>query len=408
MRWIVLMSVAAAVFAGCQKPKQTQPDYNRPLRPGELALQKVTDPADWPNLERAFATADERLVTALDRSVEWFTAPSAREHYPVAGVDFNRARASTYALRQLVVEADTPQGFHRRVREQFDCYRSVGYDGMASVLYTGYFTPIFRGSRTQTDACGDPLYAKPDDLAIDPLTGEVLGRKTPSGHEPYPARAELENSGELSGLEIVYVPSRLDQYIIHVNGSAKIELPDGSSMRVGYAGSNGREYTGLGATLIEEGVLAAERVSLAAIRAHFADKPDELERYIHRNDRFIFFREYERGDWPAGSLGLEVTAGRSLATDKQVFPRACPVVASVAEVPTEAGRTSWTRLMVDQDTGGAIRAAGRADIYFGIGAAAERRAGRQFSVGRLDYLLLKHDRVGAWLDRMAERDAAAR
>jgi len=404
MRWIVMMSMAVAVFVGCQEPQQAKPDYNRPLGPGELALQKVTDPAGWPNLERAFATADQSLLTALDRSIAWFTAPSAREHYPVAGVDFNRARASTYALRRLVAEANTSQQFHRRVRDEFDCYRSVGYDGMGSVLYTGYFTPIFRGSRTRTDEFRFPLYAKPDDLEIDPLTGEVLGRKTSLDYEPYPTRAELEESGELAGLELVYMSSRLDQYIIHVNGSAKIKLSDGSSMLVGYAGSNGREYTGLGATLIEEGVLDVERVSLAAIRAHFADKPDELERYIRRNDRFIFFREYERGNWPAGSLGFEVTAERSLATDKQVLPRACPVVAVVPEVPGDTRRMSWIQLMADQDTGGAIRAAGRADIYFGIGDRAERRAGRQFSVGRLYYLLLRHDRVQHWLRRMEDRE----
>ncbi len=402
MRGIIWSGVVAVLIglAGCSKPQQAKPDYNRPLRPGELALQKVLDPADWPNLEHAYATSGPELGVALDRSVAWFDNPSSADHYPVAGIDFRRAHASTYALREVLADANSSQDFHAAVRAEFDCYRSVGYDGMGSVLYTGYYTPIFRGSRERTAAYRYPLYARPDDLAIEPLTGKVLGRKTGAGHEPYPARAELEDSGELEGTEIVWLPTRLDQYVIQVNGSAKIDLVDGSSMLVGYAGSNGREYTGLGQTLMEQGVLEPEQVSLPAIQGYFDDKPDELERYIRMNERFIFFRTYDGGNWPAGSLGFRVTPERSLATDKQVFPRACPVVAVVPNVHAGGPRTAWVQLMADQDTGGAIRAAGRADIYFGIGDAAGRRAGNQFSVGRLFYLMLKHDRIHDWLEKM--------
>jgi membrane-bound lytic murein transglycosylase A len=173
-------------------------------------------------------------------------------------------------------------------------------------------------------------------------------------------------------------------------------------MYIGYSGNNGHEYTGLGATLISEGVIEPERLSLASIRQHFAGQPDELERYIQMNDRYVFFANYDGTNWPAGSLGTQVTPEVSLATDKTVFPRGGIVVINTTKTPLNAAPAPLNRFMLDQDTGGAIRAAGRADIYYGVGPGAEQNAGGQFAEGRMYYFFLKHGKTLEWHHRMLE------
>ena len=398
----------AAALSGCQKEAKVKPDYNRPLPPGANALRLLLSPADWPDLREPYATKDAELTAALDRSIRWFEIPSSAKFFPLFDVTHIRAKTSVYAFRKLLDEAQTPQDFEQAMLDNFNCYTAVGYDDRGSVLYTGYFTPIFKASLTPTAQFKYPLYRKPADLDIDPLTGKVHGRKMPGGgHAMYASRAELENSDQLKGLELVYVADRMDQYVIQVNGSAKLELTDGKVMYIGYAGNNGHEYTGLGATLLKEGVLEPERLNLANIRAHFAGQPGELERYIQMNDRYVFFTEYDGATWPAGSLGVKVANMRTLATDKDVFPRGGVLVVN-GQVPSgDGGQRDFRQFMLDQDTGGAIRAAGRGDIYMGIGPEAEQLAGRQFSEGRLYYFFLKHDKVLDWSRRM-QTDRPAR
>lgn len=400
---VLAAAVLTGLIAGCQQEQQAKPDYSRPLPPGAWALRKLLSPEDWPDLQRPFEARDDGLVDALDRSLRWYDAPSAERFFPLYDIGYTRAKTSVFAIKTIAQEADSPSEFEQRIQREFDCYTSVGYDDRGTVLFTGYYTPIFEGSKEPTQRFNYPLYKKPEDLDIDPLTGEVRGRElSGGGHEPFPSRQELESSDELAGLELVYVESRLDQYIIHVNGSAKIELADGGTMYVGYAGNNGHEYTGLGQTLVEQGIMPEEELSLPAIRRYFRDKPDQLEHYIRMNDRFVFFTEYDGSRWPAGSLGVKVTPRRTLATDNDVFPRGAVTVVN-ADIPAlSGGQQSFEQIMADQDTGGAIRAAGRADIYMGIGEEASTLAGRQFSEGRLYYFFLKHGRILDWAQRMRE------
>ncbi len=399
----VLIVAAAALMAGCQKQTKVKPDYNRPLPPGANALRLLLSPADWPDLREPYAAKDAELITALDNSIRWYNIPSSAKFFPLFDVTHLRAKTSAYAFKKILESAQTPQDFETAMLENFNCYTSVGYDDRGSVLYTGYFTPIFKGSVTPTAQFKYPLYKKPADLDIDPLTGEVKGRKSPTGgYTQFPSRAEIENSDMLKGTELVYVADRFDQYVIQVNGSAKIELPGGKVMYVGYAGNNGHEYTGLGATLVKEGKIEPERLNLANIREYFNQNPGEVERYIQMNDRYVFFTEYDGATWPAGSLGVKVTPWRSLATDKSVFPRGSVLVVNCDVPDGAAGTRPYRQFMLDQDTGGAIRAPGRGDIYMGIGPSAEQYAGRQFSEGRLYYFFLKHDKVLDWHKQMLQ------
>ena len=382
---LTLLLLAAVALAGC-RTASAPPDYARPLPPGAKALRPVPEAWRGP----IFATVADQLddadfVTALGRSYDWFRIASAKTHFPVEGVTYDRARATIDALWELAQNPDAAtreSELHRR----FNAYESVGYNGEGILLYTGYFSPQFTASRTRQGPFQFPLYQRPDDLRSDPATGQILGREHPrtGAIGPYPARAEIEGGALLAGQELVWLPSRLDAFTIEVNGSAKLNLTDGSEMLVGYAGTNGREYTSIGRRLVADGVLDKNTVSMPTIRKHFRERPDRLDHYIRQNDRFVFFREYAGSDWPAGSLGFRVQDGRSLATDKKIFPRGGVVLAS-----TElADGSTFRRLMLDQDTGGAIRAPGRADLYFGIGDAAERKAGSQAAEGRLFYVFL--------------------
>lgn len=407
MRRLMLTLLGALLtLPACQ---QTEPDYNKPLPPGQGALRLLRDPADWPNVRTAYETRDAELDAALERSIDWFEYPSSESFFPPPHLDnitHRRAKASVHAFRALLHESESASAFERALREQFHCYTSVGYDNRGSVLYTGYFTPIFQGSRERTETYRYPLYKRPDSLVSDPRTGKPLGRRTNDGEVvPWPPRAELEASGMLDGLELVYLPSKFDAYIIHVNGSARIDLQQGGTMYVGYAGKTDAEYHGIGQALLDEGVFEPERLSLPAIRRYFHENPHLQDRYINQNESYVFFTEYDGERWPAGSIGVKVAPQRTLATDKSVFPRAGVVLVDTAVSSRSGGQRSFTQFMLDQDTGGAIRAAGRADIYMGIGDTAETLAGRQFAEGRLYYFFLRPEYVVAWNRRMRDTPA---
>jgi membrane-bound lytic murein transglycosylase A len=185
----------------------------------------------------------------------------------------------------------------------------------------------------------------------------------------------------------VWLADPLDAYIAHVNGSAFVDVPGKGMLRLGYAGKNGRAYTSLGKELLDDARLARNELDLAGIRRWAAEHPAEVDEYLGRNDSYVFFQPIEGN--PRGSLNVEVQARRSLATDKTLFPRGALVYVN-AELPDGfGGGTPFRQFLFDQDTGGAIRTAGRADIYMGIGLEAEEIAGGVTSEGQLFYFFLK-------------------
>ncbi len=399
-RSLAMFLLALALSLGaCQKQVVEEPRYATPLPPGAFALRKIEDPSRRPDLTPlARQLGDPACREALGRSLRWFGYRSSRAFFPIGPISHEQVEASLFALRAL---ADEPPGtLSAALDEQFDVWASVGWDGRGTVLLTGYYSPIFRAARTPTPPYRFPIYKRPDDLVSDPATGETRGRQTDAGLLPYPTRSELVSSGALAGLELVYLPSRLDAYLIEVNGSARLHMTDGSTLHVGYAGNNGHDYTSIGRLLVADGKLDPDRLSLPALRRYFDQHPDELEHYIRQNDRFVFFTEYDGDQWPAGSLGFRVTPMRTLATDKAIFPRGAPVWVETTAPTETGGQAPFRELLFDQDTGGAIRAAGRGDIYFGIGPRAERLAGRQSAEGRMYYLLLKPEYVSIWQQRL--------
>lgn len=366
----------------------TEPDWGRPLPYGASALIPLGPDEAPPSFGHVWLER-ESIRPALERSIGWTRLAYALQFFPIAGITHERALASLERFAELLDTARGPEDFDLAVTEEFQVYKSAGWDGRGGgVLFTGYFTPILEGSLERSAIYSYPLYGLPDDLEKGP-DGAILGQRTEAGLRPYPTRRAIEANDLLAGrgLELVWLEEPLDAFVAHVNGSAFVQLPDGGEFRLGYAGKNGRSYTSLGGELVKDGFIGAENVSLHRIREWARRHPELVDQYLQRNDSFVFFTAIDSN--PRGSLNVEVVAQRTLATDKSLFPRGALVYVDTALPLGEGRKAVFRQMMLDQDTGGAIRTAGRADIYMGVGPAAGQMAGSTRAQGQLYYLFLK-------------------
>lgn len=237
-------------------------------------------------------------------------------------------------------------------------------------LFTGYYEPQLVGSRTRSQRFDVPLYRLPDDAP----EGQWLSRE------------ELANTGILEnrGLELVWLQSEVDKFFLQIQGSGRISLTEGGSMRVGYGGKNGHPYRSIGAELVRRGVFEEHEVSAQVIRNWVYDNPEDGTALLNHNPSYVFFREVSQVDpdkGPLGAMNRSITAGRSIAVDPEFVPLGAPVWLE------KAGAAPFRRLMVAQDTGAAINGAQRADIFYGTGRDAGRTAGRIRDGGRMVVLL---------------------
>ena len=270
-------------------------------------------------------------------------------------------------------------------------------------LFTGYYEPLLKGSREKKPGFETPLLRAPDDLVVADLgqfLPELAGRKiTGLAHNgrlvPAPVRADI-GAGAFAdrGLEMVFVSDPVDAFFLQVQGSGRVELDDGTVMRVGYAAQNGHGYVAIGKALIARGALTKDNVSLQSIRAWLHDHPGEAVDVMNLNPSFVFFRELKDTGGPLGAEGVALSPGRSLAVDGKKLPYGVPVYLD-AQSPEKAQDQRLQRLLVAQDTGGAIKGAVRGDVFWGFGAAAENAAGVMKSRGRFWVLLPKSARVPA-------------
>lgn len=337
--------------------------------------------------EKLFTDDKQKLVQAINHSLTYLETPTARQvyaNYPLKEFSRERVIASLKRFRQLLINSKTPQQLQASVEREFIFYKSVGNDNQGSVHFTGYFQPLYFASRQKTDVFRYPLYRKPSSFN--------------SWQNPHPSRADLEGKDGLGtnstirGYELVWLRDRLEAYLVQVQGSAQLRLTDGTIMTIGYDGATDYPYTSLGRELINDGKIPAEEMSLPRLMAYLESNPDELNTYLPRNNRFIFFTE-TKGKPATGSLNVPVTDERSIATDKSLMPPGglaliytrIPQINQNQELVTPM----TARYVLDQDTGSAIRGAGRVDIYFGTGDIPKSKAGLVDWDGELYYLLLK-------------------
>ncbi len=278
----------------------------------------------------------------------------------------------------------------------FTPYAATQADGKTEGLITGYYEPLLKGSRTPGPFGKVPVYGVPDDLLTIEL-GEVFpelrhmrlrGRLSGNKVIPYHARRDIEeNAAPNLGKPILWVEDRIEFFFLQIQGSGRVQLPDGSLVRLGYADQNGHPYQSIGRFLIDRGALSPSQASMQDIQAWARTHPDQLQEVLYHNPSYVFFRELPASDdGPLGALGVPLTAGRSLAIDPRHIPLGAPVF--LATTQPNSGR-ALNRLMLAQDTGGAIKGVVRADLFWGFGAEAGKEAGRMKQPGRLWVLLPK-------------------
>jgi membrane-bound lytic murein transglycosylase A len=283
------------------------------------------------------------------------------------------------ASRTANTSAEATRRFFERY---FKPWQVVGGDGAEDGLITGYYEPLLRGSRKPTSRYRYPLYGVPDDLVVielgeayPELKGILRGRLEGRRVVPYYDRAQIESAPPaLRGKELVWVDDAIDLFFLQIQGSGRIVLDSGETIRVGYAEHNGYPYRSIGRVLVDRGDLTLDQASMQGIKAWARERPGELSALLNSNARYVFFREIPAsGAGPPGSLGVALTPRRSVAVDARYVPLGAPVFLS----------TTWpnstrplNRLTLAQDTGGAIRGAVRADFFWGYGDAATREAGR--------------------------------
>jgi len=295
------------------------------------------------------------------------------DSYPVAAL-----ADSLRALAETVAEAGDSAALDRLLRERFHFCPAGGPEGL---FLTGYYQPEVRGSLTPDQTFRYPLHAPPPDW---------------DKRGPYPSRAEIEKNNLLAGLELVWLDDPLAAFVLHVQGSGRVRLPDGTVRAIRYAAKNNRPYRSIGRLLVDEGALTREEADLPAILAWLRANPDQQARVLRHNESYIFFRWAEGPETPpVGSFGVALTAGRSLALDQKYYPPGIPAwLAANKPIVDENGKiVGWQpfgRLVFNQDSGSAIVGPGRADLFWGSDRYAAIAAGVTRHPAQF-HLLLKKD-----------------
>ena len=281
-------------------------------------------------------------------------------------------------------------------RQNFSVYKTTNVDGAESGLITGYYQPILKGSRTKSAKYPFPLYTTPPDLITVELDGlfpelkykRVRGRVVGNKLVPYFNRAEIEtDNSPIKGRELVYIDNIVDVFFLQIQGSGVVQFENGEQVMVGYADQNGHTYNSVGRLLIERGELTSANASMAGIKNWVKNNPLRFRELLNNNPSFVFFRELPSGlPGPIGALGVPILAERAVAVDPKFVPLGAPVFLSTTQ---PNNNKPLKRLMMAQDTGGAIKGGVRADFFWGAGAEAGAKAGAMKQSGKIWVLLPK-------------------
>ena len=342
----------------------------------------------------------ESLAPAIDRSVDYLSRLPEKKTFALCGGEYSAVRLieSLLAFKRIIAEKPSPQELTAILTRDFVLCQAQGRDSDQRMFLTGYYEPLFKASLTQTAVYRYPLYRPPPDLVSIPgmQGGErQTGRMDNGSLVPYFTRGEIETGRLLAGQELVYLADPVEAFILHVQGSGRIQLADGSLHRVQFAAKNGREYRSIGRLLVENGVMEKEEATMPGIVRYLKEHPEEREKILRHNESFVFFRwGDDSAAGPLGCLGEPLTPGRSVALDQKCFPPgSLAFLATRKPIADTAGEIiGWEplhRFVVNQDCGSAIIGPGRLDLFWGGGRYAEAAAGNMKHPGVLYFLVKK-------------------
>lgn len=343
------------------------------------------------------------LTAGIRRSLDYLNKlPEDREF--VFGTDifhtYDMIRSLEYFAIYIQSHPSKAQ-LNRFIKNNYRIYRSTGGKKSKSVMFTGYYEPLLHGSLVPGKDFRYPLHALPSDLVTIDLSlfsNEFAGRKIfgrLSGRTviPYYSRKEIElqNVLEQTSRPLVWVDSRIDLFFLQIQGSGKVKLDNGQTLNVHYAGTNGHPYRSIGKLLINTEKISEQEMSMQKIKSYLHQHPEEVQEILHFNPSYVFFRIEDEG--PIGCFNVPLTPKRSIATDRRIFPAAalCFIQSRKPVLDHSQKIQKWIdfgRFVLNQDTGGAIRGPGRADIFWGNGTYAEIAAGHLKHDGSLYVLIL--------------------
>ena len=398
---LTALAACEGLIPGKGAAPQTPPEPAQVPAPTQPQSREPTPPT-------ATETPQEKPAVAASplRASNWNAIPGWRADNLQAAWGAFQASCSTLknqASWQSVCAAaaalnkpsrDTLQRFFETY---FTPYQVVNPDGTELGMVTGYYEPQLRGSRKRTATYRYPVYGVPEDLLVIDLAGlypelknmRLRGRVEGRRVVPYYDRAQIESgAAPVNGREIAWVDDAVELFFLQIQGSGRVRLDDGATVRLGYADQNGQPYRSIGRLLVERGDLPLERASMQGIKTWAKQNPDKLQELLNYNASYVFFREMPADlSGPLGALGVPLTARRSIAIDPSYIPLGAPVFLSTTMPNSPQPLNS---LMLAQDTGGAIRGAVRADFFWGFGDEAGALAGRMRQSGKM-WVLLPND-----------------
>jgi len=377
-----------------QIPEVSKPVEPKPIEPKELA--KIADysllkPAQW---EEVDGLQTDNLSQAWPA---WMQSCSTLVNKPV----WQKVCSAGLQLNSQTAGKPVSSAVQAYYKQYFTVYKTTNLDGTDNGLITGYYEPLLKGSRTKSAQYPYPLYAPPGDLItveLDSLFPElkykrVRGRLVGNKLVPYYNRAEIESDvTPVKGRELLYVDDIIDVFFLQIQGSGLVRLDNGEQVHVGYADQNGHTYNSIGRLLIERGELTLAQASMQGIKNWARSNLDKVRELLNNNPSYVFFRELPAGlPGPLGALGVPILGERSVAVDPKFVPLGAPVFLSTTEPNSSK---PLKRLMMAQDTGGAIKGGVRADFFWGAGPDAGAKAGAMKQTGKIWVLLPKEFVLG--------------
>jgi len=389
----VLLLFLVSVLAGCPAPLEEE------ARRPEEALRPVR--FFYPEFKDDLGSSS--LVQAIRRNFEYLERldPGYVFRYGSDAFTCRDVMETQRLFLSLIRRHPEPEALNRAIKKNFRLYRAAGRAGNRKVLFTGYFQPVFEARLKPTETFRYPIYGEPGDLLkidLSSFSEELAGHRIVAridGKEvvPYFSRKQIDVHKALQGrgLEIAWLKNPVDVALLQIQGSGRLSLSGGKTISVGYKASNGRPYRSIGQYMLKKGYLTREEMSMQAIRRYLEEHPEAVDEVLGFNPSYVFFRVLENG--PLGNIAVPVTRGRSLALDSRLFPKGAlafikcqkPVIDAFGNIVVWE---PFSRFVLNQDTGGAIRGAGRADLYWGSGEHARIAAGHMKHEGDL-YLLIR-------------------
>ena len=396
--YIIIYAITFALLVSSCKPKpMVKPEP--PTR--ENAMELISS---WSYPDFLDDMTYNGLEDSLLQSLSYLNKIPADRQF-IFGKDQYNAKHMIKSLQHFLdyIKTRPPrQDLKKFIQSDYRIYRSVGRNGEGEVLYTGYYEPLLKGSLVRSDRYRFPIYTRPRDLITIDLSlfhkkfrGEkIIGRYTNQSVVPYYDRSEIETGGVLEDKAgvLAWAEDPVDVFFLQIQGSGKVQLDNGNVFNVHYQTTNGRPYRSIGKLLIDEEKISVADMSMQKIREYLNNHPEEINTVLNYNPSYVFFIIEPNG--PLGNINVKLTPGRSIALDRRIFPSAAlAFIETEKPLIDDAGQIhSWqhfSRFVLNQDTGGAIKGPGRADLFWGNGPYAEIAAGHLKHTGELYFLVLK-------------------